>query len=92
MVCHALRNVCDSVWVYVIDLLYQCYDGHNALVFESFSYLHLHQLQVFCNDRLVINVFILLPAVWTSLAPFELWASSSFIKAYISLLQLLMGV
>lgn len=23
MVCLALRNVCDSVWVYVIDLLYQ---------------------------------------------------------------------
>jgi hypothetical protein len=59
MVCHALRNVCDFIWVYVINLLYQCYDGHNALMFEGFSYFHLRQLQVFfLNDILFINVFI----------------------------------
>jgi len=92
MVCLALRNVCDSVWVYVTDLLYQCYDGHNALLFESFSYFHLHQLLVFCNDKLVTNVFVLLPAVWICLAPLELWANSSLIKARSSVLQRLMGV
>jgi len=87
MVCQALRNVCDSVWVYVIDLLHQCYDGHNALCFRVSHISICTSYRFFSNDRLVINVFILLPAVWTGLAPFELWANSSFIEVYISLLQ-----
>jgi len=87
MVCHALRNVCDSVWVCVINLLYQCYDGHNALMFESFSYFHLHQLQIFFKMMYWLLMFLLLPAVWICLAPFELWANSSCIKVYSSLLQ-----
>ena len=84
MVCHALRN---SIWVYVIDLLHQCYDGHNALMFESFSYFLLHQLKVFFNVKLVINVFILLPTICICWAPFELWANGSFIKTNSSVLQ-----
>jgi hypothetical protein len=70
-----------------MGLLYQCYDRHNALKFERFLYFHLHQLQVFCNDEVVINVFVLLPAVWICLAPLELWDDNSSIKAYSSLLQ-----
>jgi hypothetical protein len=80
MVCHALGNVCDSDWVYVIDLLYLCYDGHNALMFENFLYCHLHQLKVFfVMLNWLLMFFILLPAVWICLAPFEWWAFSSFI-------------